>query len=123
MRPGESWALEGHKLNKFLDADIKPDKGSIKCTFDKVLTHSKQKCALILFNMKLSGRMTDNDNNELSISMELTGSTYRSLENFVDIRDEGEGIMKCSGTITTESGEMEATLKGKCRFLSEVTIR
>lgn len=122
VKPGYSWAIEGPEIVRLFGTDIKDGKGSIECTFDKVVTYLDQKCALIQFSFDVSGRMVYEGGDSINITMELSGFTYRSLESHLVIRDEGEGNIGLEGDIQTEAGKMKMKVYGKCKFFGEEAI-
>jgi len=97
-RVGHQWTLSGAELKPLLAGHITPSAGEATFTLEQVVEFRGEICALIKVNLKLTGKLGDEQENQgLQLAMTLQGSYYRALQTGINLEGELNGDLTLTG--------------------------
>lgn len=114
VKIGAEWRLDGPQIaymsgfQNLLSVD-----GSASMTFEKLVDHGGEKCAVILVKrLELDGIMLNNTGNVVRFKLGGSGAIYRSLTKFIDTKWSFEGTMMADGEIILEEQKVKMNIVG-----------
>jgi len=117
LKVGESWKVEGSRLRRIAGMNnALAFQGTATLTFEKVVQHLGEECALIRFQMDVKARGLDEDNRDISIELAVSGFEYRSLASLTNINTELSGQMKLTGSTIVEGKVVGVTFAGPVKL-------
>jgi hypothetical protein len=120
VKVGHEWTVDAAALQKVLGGSIQDLKGKLKARFVKVEEVDGEECAVVEMAGTIKG-VAKEDEGDLAVEMDLTGTTWRSVKTGVDVKDRAKGTIKMSGTLEMDGQKMDITLEGP--FTIEGTTR
>ncbi|MCI0651239.1 MAG: hypothetical protein L0Z55_05090 [Planctomycetes bacterium] len=99
VKPGHSWHVDSGHLMRYFGHEFLSISGECSMTFMRIESHDKEDCALISSTFQFTGKMLDDDNNELEIEAGGTMDALRSLATGLDVLTTGRGQVKIRGSM------------------------
>ena len=112
---GESWEVPAQAVKRWLGHDLIRSEGTAVLTLEKITEHEGERCAKVLMEISAGGSMLDPDGNELEITIGVDGYIYRSLETYVDLAGEMEGLMILEGEVKQDGSLIGIKVTGPIR--------
>lgn len=112
VRRGHAWEVDARQLSRLFGTGLRIDAGSWRLTFEKAVTVDGARCARIAEAIDVTGRMRDDRGESVAFSLEVTGTSLRSLEGGFDLSTCLTGTMTMTGTVSEGGRESEVTIRG-----------
>lgn len=112
---GESWTVKGDAFAQMLGSEPGEDmQGDAKMTFEQIVEVDGEACAKIAFTMTLTSPMPEEDLEGMdtgTLTMQIDGYVYRSLEKRIDVKMDCEGSFKIVMTGKADDIAMTTTVE------------
>ncbi|MCI0702645.1 MAG: hypothetical protein L0241_16295 [Planctomycetia bacterium] len=112
VKVGHKWTVEAAALQKLLGNSFTDVKGKISQQFMKVEDVNQEKCAVIQSKGKITGKMKEDGEPNMDVEMDLTITTWKSLETGIAVKEKFEGKIKISGVQKMDDLKIEITMSG-----------
>lgn len=89
----------------------------MKFTFEKIEKYRGEDCALVLVEGDFIGRGLDNNNNDITYHLDVTGTIHRSLESRIDRQIELKGDAKLVSSVIASGIEADVEISGPIEIL------
>ena len=111
VKIGHTWTVDATALQRMFGGSITNLKGKLQMKLVKTESVNGEPCAVIESAGKITG-VTKEDESTLDVELDLKGTTWRSIQTGLDVKDKAEGRIKMSGQIKMDGVDLGLTLEG-----------
>ncbi|MBX9578696.1 MAG: hypothetical protein K2X87_00160 [Gemmataceae bacterium] len=111
VKVGHEWTVDATALQKVFGGSIQDLKGKLKARFVKVEEVDGEECAVVEMSGTIKG-VAKEDEGDLAVEMDMTGTTWRSVKTGVDVKDRAKGTVKMSGKLDMDGQKIDIALEG-----------
>jgi hypothetical protein len=123
IKVGHAWKIEPAAFKKLLGSKFTDAKGKASSKFLRVAKVGDESCAVIESDIDLSGKIKDDDGNDITVEMKGKITSHRSIALGVDLKFIVEGTATFSGKIEQDGQKVDVRFGGKMSGEGTSTVK
>ncbi|MFC2171698.1 hypothetical protein ACFLU6_03585 [Acidobacteriota bacterium] len=122
IKVGHSWTIDPIYSTQWLGPNVREAGGTIDFEFQKITDVEGERCAQLRLVLDITAKLAEG-NDQMEVNLSVSGSIFRSLDNFIDVKTELDGETRLEGAVTDGDQTVHATMKGPVTIRSTKRIQ
>ena len=117
----QSWKADPKAFGMIVSPRLKVDDGAVTCKLDQITVMEGERCAAITVDIDITGVFEMAGDSGIQVQIALTGTIFRSIEKFFDMRTELKGSMQMEMAFPED--DTTITIDGVAEFTQTAKLK